>query len=145
MQAVLFTIRLHNIFPFSILIQCQQPFSEEDVVVLNGSPEDLDLMRAKLEVRQARYKAEKKGRNDAKRKGKADATATSTETSNDSHDDTKNLSELSSEVHDHKEETKASAVGEDERRKSKLQNGKSDAKLMLKLGSKLNGMLRECN
>jgi hypothetical protein len=145
MQAVLFTIILYNIFPFSILIQCQQPFSEEDVVVLNGGPEDLDLMRTKLEARQARYRAEKKARNDAKRKGKADAAATSTQTSNDSHDDAKNLSEMSSEIHDHKVETKASAAGEDERQKSKLQNGKSDAKLMLKLGSKLNGMLMEYN
>jgi hypothetical protein len=145
-QAVLFTIHLYNFFsPFSILIQCQQPFSEEDVVVLNGNPEDLDLMRTKLEARQARYKAEKKARNNTKRKGQADATATSTETSNDSHGDAKNMSELSSEIHDHKEGTKASAAGEDGRRKSELQNGKSDANLMLKIGSKLSGMLMEYN
>lgn len=138
MQAVLFTIHLYNFFPLYIQIQCQQPFSEEDVVVLNGSPEDLDLMRTKLEARQARYKAEKKARNIAKRKGKADTTATST--SNDNHGDAKSMSELSSEIHDHKEETKASAAGEDGRRKSGLQTGKSGTKLMLKIVSNLSGM-----
>jgi len=102
-------------------------------------------MRTKLEARQARYKAEKKARNNTKSKGQADATATSTETSNDSHGDAKNMSELSSEIRDHKEETKASAAGEDGRQKSELQNGKSDAKLMLKTGSKLSGMLMEYN
>jgi len=109
----------------------------------------LDLMRTKLEARQARYKAEKKARNNTKRKGQADATATSTatstETSNDSHGDAKNLSDQSSKIHDHKEETKASAAGEDGRRKSELENGKSGAKLMPKIGSKLNGMLMEYN
>jgi hypothetical protein len=102
-------------------------------------------MRTKLEARQARYKAEKKAHNNTKRKGQAVATSTSTETSNDSRGDAKNTSELSSEIHEHKEETKAFATGEDGRRKSELQNGKSDAKLMLKIGSKLNGMLMEYN
>jgi hypothetical protein len=102
-------------------------------------------MRTKVEARQARYKAEKKARNNTKRKGQAVATATSTETSNDSHGDANTMSELSSEIHDHKQETKASGAGEDGRRKSEVQNGKSGTKLMLKIGSKLNGMLMECN
>lgn len=95
----------------------------------------MDLMRTKLEARQARYKAEKKARNIAKRKGQADTTATSTETSNDNHGDAKSMSELSSEIHDHKEETKASAAGEDGRQKPGLQTGKSGTKLMLKIVS----------
>lgn len=40
--------------------QCQKPFSEEDIVVLNGNEDDLQLMMTRIESRQARIKAEKK-------------------------------------------------------------------------------------
>jgi hypothetical protein len=114
-------------------------------MVLNGTAEDLDLMRTKLEARQARFKAEKKARNDAKHKGRANTTATSTETSSSSQDSTKKSSDLPSKVRDSKEETNSFANGEEGRLKSKLQNGKSDPKLLLKPGSKLNGMLMTSN
>ncbi|XP_075215992.1 replication termination factor 2 isoform X2 [Lycorma delicatula] len=42
--------------------KCQKPFTEEDVVVLNGNEEDLQLMMTKMESRQARLKAEKKAK-----------------------------------------------------------------------------------
>lgn len=105
-------------------------------MVLNGSSEDLDLMRTKLEARQARLKAERKARNDAKCKGKVETIATSSNSQ-----DIAKKSELSSKIHDLREETKSSANGEEGSQKSKLQNGKSDPKLLLKFGSKPNGML----
>lgn len=47
--------------------KCQKPFSESDVVILNASGKDLDLMVTQLEARTARLKAEKKA---AKKEGK---------------------------------------------------------------------------
>lgn len=120
--------------------KCQQPFSQEDIVVLNGSSEDLDAMKTKLEARQARLKADKKAHNDAKRRGKVDTTPSSTEASNNSQDSGNKLIEPSSKNHNPKEEPKFSANGEKGSQKSKLQNGKSDLKAMLKVGSKLNGV-----
>lgn len=45
---------------------CQVSFKEEDVVVLNGTEEDVDLMRMRMESRVARLKAEKKGKSEKK-------------------------------------------------------------------------------
>lgn len=45
---------------------CQVPFKEEDVVVLNGTEEDVDLMRTRMESRVARIKAEKKAKSEKK-------------------------------------------------------------------------------
>ncbi|XP_055613169.1 replication termination factor 2 [Uranotaenia lowii] len=53
---------------------CQTPFTEQDVVVLNGSEEDVDQMRVRMEARTARLKAEKKAKSDKKAVSK---TATS--------------------------------------------------------------------
>lgn len=39
---------------------CLEPFSVEDVVVLNGSEEDLEFMQAKMEIRNIKRKASKK-------------------------------------------------------------------------------------
>ncbi|XP_037710964.1 replication termination factor 2 [Drosophila subpulchrella] len=39
---------------------CQAPYSVEDVVVLNGNDEDLELMRVKMEMRAAKRKSSKK-------------------------------------------------------------------------------------
>jgi len=47
---------------------CQIPFKEEDVIVLNGTEEDVDLMRTRMETRTARLKAEKKAKSDKKNK-----------------------------------------------------------------------------
>lgn len=113
--------------------KCQQPFLEEDVVILNGSSEDINLMKAKMEIRQARLKAEKKAKNDAKRKGKTEVEVSVTiqagETSN-----SKNESENTGN-------TQVSVDSDAQNLKIKLQNGKQDLKLPLKLvGSKLNGV-----
>lgn len=56
---------------------CHTPFSEEDVVILNGNEEDTDLMLSKMEARTARQKAAKK-----EKKSKAKET-TETVTSKD--------------------------------------------------------------
>lgn len=60
---------------------CQQPFSVEDVIVLNASDEDLELMNVKMEMRQAKKKASKK---DKKSKEKAAVTKVKEETSSTS-------------------------------------------------------------
>ncbi|XP_011195024.2 replication termination factor 2 [Zeugodacus cucurbitae] len=45
---------------------CLEPFSVEDVVVLNGSEEDMELMQAKMEIRYVKRKAGKKDKKDQK-------------------------------------------------------------------------------
>lgn len=62
----------NNILKF----QCQTPFAEEDVVILNGNEEEVDLMVTKMEARTARQKAAKK---DKKSKKKIEATIVSEE------------------------------------------------------------------
>ncbi|XP_055640177.1 replication termination factor 2 [Toxorhynchites rutilus septentrionalis] len=57
---------------------CQKAFSEQDVVVLNGSDDDVDLMRTRLESRVARIKAEKKAKAKAKEKMCASEAKTDT-------------------------------------------------------------------
>lgn len=47
---------------------CQIPFKEADVVVLNGTEEDMDLMQTRMEARVARLKAEKKAKSEKKSK-----------------------------------------------------------------------------
>lgn len=62
---------------------CQKPFTEADIVILNGTEEDVAAMRVKMESRSARRKADKKS---SKKKNTASSTiTTSTEgtTSND--------------------------------------------------------------
>lgn len=51
---------------------CLTPFSEQDVVILNGTEEDLDLMRTRMEARVARLKADKKAKAEKKAKSKED-------------------------------------------------------------------------
>ncbi|KAH8419335.1 hypothetical protein KR222_005664 [Zaprionus bogoriensis] len=46
---------------------CQQPYSVEDVIVLNGNDEDLELMKVKSEMRAAKRKSAKKDKKDAKK------------------------------------------------------------------------------
>ncbi|KAH8333118.1 hypothetical protein KR074_006251 [Drosophila pseudoananassae] len=46
---------------------CQKPYSVEDVVVLNGNDEDLELMRVKMEMRAAKRKASKKDKKEAQK------------------------------------------------------------------------------
>ncbi|XP_058059549.1 replication termination factor 2 [Anopheles bellator] len=49
---------------------CQAPFTDDDIVVLNGSEEDIKLMRTKMEARQARLKLDKKNKAEKKAKSK---------------------------------------------------------------------------
>jgi hypothetical protein len=51
----------------SVCSMCQKPYSEEDIIILNGNEEDVDLMRTKMEARQARLKAEKKDKKKSKK------------------------------------------------------------------------------
>lgn len=44
----------------SVCPLCLEPFSVEDVIVLNGSEEDLELMQAKMEIRNIKRKSSKK-------------------------------------------------------------------------------------
>lgn len=61
---------------------CLTPFSEQDVVILNGTEEDIDLMRTRMDARVARVKAEKKAKAERKAKSKEEkAAATATVTS----------------------------------------------------------------
>jgi hypothetical protein len=45
---------------------CQTPYTEQDIVILNGNEEDIDLMATKMELRVARQKAEKKEKKKSK-------------------------------------------------------------------------------
>lgn len=49
-----------------LLFQCQKPFSEEDVVILNAVDKDLNLMITRMEAKQARLKLEKKMKKNVK-------------------------------------------------------------------------------
>ncbi|XP_052869653.1 replication termination factor 2 isoform X2 [Anopheles cruzii] len=49
---------------------CQIPFTDDDIVLLNGSEEDTELMRTKMEARQARLKLDKKNKAEKKAKSK---------------------------------------------------------------------------
>lgn len=58
-----------------ICLLCQQPFTDEDIVILNGTDEEAEAMAVKFENRIARRNSEKKSKKDSK---KAAATATVT-------------------------------------------------------------------
>nr|CAD7568369.1 unnamed protein product [Timema californicum] len=50
--------------------KCQKPFSDVDIVIMNAEGDDLELMKTRLEARQARLRAEKKNKCEAKRRNK---------------------------------------------------------------------------
>jgi len=52
-------------------MQCEASFTDDDVVILNGTDEDLPKMEGNMEARQAKLKAEKKAKSEAKQKEKA--------------------------------------------------------------------------
>lgn len=58
-----------------VCILCQAPFTEEDIVILNGNEEEVELMTVKMKARVARRKADKKSKSSKKA-----AVVTSTET-----------------------------------------------------------------
>lgn len=62
---------------FFCSFQCHTPFTEDDVVILNGNDDEVDLMVSKMEARTARQKAAKK---DKKLKKQIEATIVSEST-----------------------------------------------------------------
>lgn len=60
---------------------CQTKYSEQDVVILNGSGSDVDMMRTKMEARSARLKAEKKDKKIKIKKEQTEVSETATATS----------------------------------------------------------------
>lgn len=54
---------------------CQKPFTETDIVILNGTDEDVAAMKLKIEARSVRRKADKKS---SKKKSTATSTITTT-------------------------------------------------------------------
>lgn len=62
---------------------CQTPFQEQDVVILNGTDEEVDLMRVKMEARVARRKAAKKEKSSTKNKSNSTEPSTSKATIDD--------------------------------------------------------------
>ncbi|KAF4802464.1 protein RTF2 [Turdus rufiventris] len=59
--------------------KCGAPFQEEDVIVLNGNKEDVEILKKRMEERRLKSKLEKKSK-----KGKTAATASQQEPSADS-------------------------------------------------------------
>ncbi|KAL7741352.1 hypothetical protein ACLKA6_013795 [Drosophila palustris] len=62
---------------------CQLPYSVEDVIVLNGNDEDLELMKVKSEMRAAKRKSAKKEKKESKKTEtcvKSDSTEETTST-----------------------------------------------------------------
>ncbi|XP_050078135.1 replication termination factor 2 [Anopheles maculipalpis] len=58
---------------------CQTPYSDDDIVILNGTEDEVEQMRVKMEARIAHARSEKKSKSDKKSKSTA-ATATITST-----------------------------------------------------------------
>ncbi|XP_049288839.1 replication termination factor 2 [Anopheles funestus] len=56
---------------------CQTPYNDDDIVILNGTEEETEQMRIKMEERNVRARSEKKAKSDKKSKSKASATVTS--------------------------------------------------------------------
>lgn len=59
----------------NFLLQCQRPFTDQDVVILNGNEEEAESMVSKMEARTAQLRAEKK---EKKSKRSKSAAVTST-------------------------------------------------------------------
>lgn len=45
--------------PFFFLTKCGVPFQEEDVIVLNGNKEDVEILKKRMEERRLKNKLEK--------------------------------------------------------------------------------------
>lgn len=65
----------------SVCSICQTPYSEQDVVILNGNDADVDIMRTKMEARIARLKAERKSKKSKAAQIEATATLSAGKTS----------------------------------------------------------------
>lgn len=44
----------------NVCLICQTPYTEQDIIILNGNEEDVDAMRTKMNARTAKLKADKK-------------------------------------------------------------------------------------
>ncbi|XP_058819678.1 replication termination factor 2 [Topomyia yanbarensis] len=66
---------------------CQTPFTEQDVIILNGTDEDVDLMRTRMDARVARLKAEKKSKAEKKAKSKLEIPVAAVSASENTKDD----------------------------------------------------------
>lgn len=69
----MFSERALNEIKTNTCSTCLTPYTEQDIVILNGSDEDVDLMTTRMDARVARLKAEKK---EKKNKSKTEETAT---------------------------------------------------------------------
>uniref|UniRef100_A0A182JQI2 Replication termination factor 2 n=1 Tax=Anopheles christyi TaxID=43041 RepID=A0A182JQI2_9DIPT len=54
---------------------CQTPYSDDDVVILNGTEDEIEQMRVKMEARNARAKSEKKAKLEKKANGEGSSKA----------------------------------------------------------------------
>lgn len=55
--------------------KCQKPFTEKDIIILNGNDEDVQLMVENMKERQAKYKADKKQNKSKKTEVQSDSTS----------------------------------------------------------------------
>lgn len=58
---------------------CQTPFNDDDIVILNGTDSEMEEMAAKIELRAARRKADKKNKKESKKQSATVTKATVTE------------------------------------------------------------------
>lgn len=56
---------------------CQTPFTDEDIVILNGTDSEMEAMAIKIEARALRRKADKKNKKETKKASAATSTVTS--------------------------------------------------------------------
>lgn len=56
---------------------CQTPFTDEDIVILNGSDSEMEEMAEKIELRAARRRADKKSKKESKKQNAPTSTVTS--------------------------------------------------------------------
>ena len=47
--------------PFCLLVQCGDPFQDQDIVVINGTKEDVDKLRDRMVEKRAKAKQAKVG------------------------------------------------------------------------------------
>lgn len=80
-----FSERAVNELKTSVCSMCLKPYTESDIVILNGSEEDIPAMQVKMDARVARLKADKKDKKSKTLKVKTEVTETITkpETSGD--------------------------------------------------------------
>lgn len=61
------------------VFQCQIPFTDDDVVILNAKDEDLELMTKRMEIRQAANKKSKEKKSKVKQEAPAENSTVDSE------------------------------------------------------------------